>query len=186
MPLYFAAVIAARQKLRRQSKTEEVLSPEIAWTVLLSSTIGCLLPSWLFTKTGWSYAALSVWQLYLLFVDTLNSLLLPILRAILPRRNTSVTPIVISGLLDLSLSVMAHHAPLRSPLAWHTIVLYKSTGRYVLAEAAHLFFVWDYAFVAVASLSHIATFNTHKVRKAGVVAGAVAISKRSGPAVAGL
>jgi hypothetical protein len=59
LPLYFGLVA-----LSRWSRKSAYITVAEVWAVFIATLVGYCLPTYYVGKTGWSYDALSLWQIY--------------------------------------------------------------------------------------------------------------------------
>lgn len=129
------------------------------WSILLSAIIGYLVPTYYLAKTAWSYDALSIWQIYPVFVMILNAILPYILYPFL--KNTSpLYPIYLVLAVSIYLSAKAHFEMLASGVAFQDVFLLFSQPE-SLAHDAHRLFLFDFLTSTIASWSFVAlTFDS--------------------------
>ena len=103
LPLYYATL--CYYGLR--SRYNKPIPMEAAWTILFSVPVLFLLPTWNVHATGWTYGALSIWQIYPVFLSLAYTVLPALLKPVFGRTRTSV-PISLIGLCSVALSAQQH------------------------------------------------------------------------------
>lgn len=147
---------------------------EYAWTALLSSVVGMLVPSvWMDTK-GWDYESIALWQPFPAYMFALNLILPSVIRIFRPRSITA--PVLLSAGLCIASSVKQHIELFKTtvPLYDAFVPAFEGLG---LGQAGHALFAVDCAFVTLTMSSAVVSFRGSTVSNvillavAGVLAG---------------
>ena len=162
LPLYYAIICYYGSR----SRHNKPLPSEAAWTVLLSVPVLFLLPTWNVHATGWTYDALSLWQIYPVFLSLAYTVLPPLLKPILGRTRSPV-PVSLIGLRGVALSAQQHVVVidtlkrrqegslgaglLQTFLPWQ----HDKSSDNDLVHEAHLFFTEDFLLCTLALLAFV-------------------------------
>lgn len=162
MPLYYACYFASPRPGRQTAG--ERPGTEYAWTALLSTVLGMLVPSLIMDRAGWSYGALALWQPFPVYMLILNLVLPPVLRALgvgsSPSSPSSsgapssspagsprlpATPILIGATISTALSLKEHFGLLTSrSIRAALLPPFRGQG---FGAAGHALFAGDCGFI---------------------------------------
>jgi hypothetical protein len=137
-PMYCAVVAYSRSAA---TMARRPTAPQV-WSVLLSSILGFLVPTYYMGKQGWSYDALSLWQIYPVYVIILNAILPTLLKPIFKKTSPSI-PIYIILALSIYLSARAHFEMLTSGVDFRDVMLIFKQPQNLTTDA-HRLFLFDF------------------------------------------
>ena len=151
LPFYFALLASSRWT--HKARQGDQIRPDQVWSILIALIVGYILPARNLVKTGWSYDALSIWQIFPIYMIIITTILPFILRPFL-KNTPSANPIYILATLGVYLSADGHYRMLASGIDFRDVAMIfpQPAG---LTRDAHFFFLADYLFCIIAVGSHV-------------------------------
>lgn len=150
LPFFLGTAVSRRPDIvSRPPKTEQI------WSVLLAAIIGYLVPTWWVAHEQWSYASLSIWQFFPIYIGLANAVLPVILRPMVGTSSPTYAICVIAA-LSIALSLRSHIELLSSGVDFRDVtLLFWPSQKPGLTRDAHLLFLFDFITSTLAVLSHI-------------------------------
>lgn len=160
LPVYFSITSIWASK---HNPPKAPILAERAWAALLAAVGGYLVPTYYVEATKWSYGALSIWQIFPVYLMVLQTIL-PVLLGPLVHRTSSSVPILLIGLSGVVLSAQSHFAMFGSGVPLEKIFwpFWNYKAAQGLPEESHVFFLFDMAgCVTALSLYLVLAYGGH-------------------------
>lgn len=164
LPLYYTVYFACtRGRGRGRGRGMQAPGPEYAWTALVSTVAGMLLPSVGMDAARWAYAAVAAWQAFPVYMLGLNLALPPLLRRVVDPGARPRAPVAAMAAISCAVSIREHAGLLLGATPVRDALLPPFRGQ-SLGTAGHALFAADLAFAGLTIASVVAL----RLHRAGV------------------